>query len=169
MNDTTQQMVEMIRQTRREEREREEQKKRDLIEFRRKRLEKQQLERMLKKERARRTRRNRLRAHHREVGKPFYEKPAQMAKLVDEPPIELDAAPTKTLCGSCGPVGSAIAGSNLIRDYCCVCGEPMRVAVLRDSAACLSCQPTGHPGTKHDTFEAKQIAYHGSQHASGEW
>ena len=170
MNDATQQMVELIRRTRREEREREERKKRDVIEFRRQRLEKQQLERMLRKERARRMRHNRDRAHKRSRGgKPFYEKPGRIEQLVDDTPVELDAEPSKTICGSHGPVGSAIEGSNLIRDYCCVCGEPMRVAVLRGDVACLSCHPTGQPGAKHDTFEAKQITYHGSQHASGEW
>ncbi len=29
-----------------------------------------------------------------------------------------------------GKVGGAIPGSNLLRDYCAACGEPIRVAVI---------------------------------------
>tara|TARA_B100000519_G_scaffold161395_1_gene143833 strand:- start:4622 stop:5176 length:555 start_codon:yes stop_codon:yes gene_type:complete len=71
---------------------------------------------------------------------------------------------------NCGHIGAKIEGSELVRDFCCACGEPMRVTVVRTGAVCLDCKPTGRPGKKLGrSVEAVEIDYHGSQFNQGEW
>jgi len=69
-----------------------------------------------------------------------------------------------------GHPGSKIEGSDLKRDYCPKCGEPIRVVDAAVMNICLDCQPTGSPGKSagRSTYETA-IGYHGGQFNAGEW
>lgn len=45
-----------------------------------------------------------------------------------------------------GAIGSAIVGSNLVRDYCPSCAEPIRREVGDTPKRCTKCLANGHPG-----------------------
>ena len=66
-------------------------------------------------------------------------------------------------------VGQHVAGSALVRDFCCVCGEAMRVINPSVCNICLDCEPTGVPGKRHGRLEASGIEYHGGRFNAGEW
>ena len=68
-----------------------------------------------------------------------------------------------------GTIGSRIEGSNLFRDYCNCCGQPIRVVDASKPNTCLDCMPDGVPGTRAGSVTGGEIQYHGGRFHSAEW
>lgn len=68
-----------------------------------------------------------------------------------------------------GRIGSRIEGSNLFRDYCISCGQPIRVVDAGKPNTCLDCKPDGVPGARSGNVTSGEINYHGGRFNSAEW
>lgn len=66
-------------------------------------------------------------------------------------------------------IGTRIPGSTLVRDFCVVCGEAMRVVDAGGPNTCLDCKPTGHAGTVTHANVVQDIQYHGGRFNAAEW
>jgi hypothetical protein len=66
-------------------------------------------------------------------------------------------------------IGDSIPGSRLVRDFCCICGEAIRVVSIGSAHVCLDCEPTGKPGATSKAIVKNAMEYHGGQFHSAEW
>ncbi len=67
-------------------------------------------------------------------------------------------------------IGTPIPNSRLLRDFCCHCGEPIRVATVRNTHSCEQCgDERGSGGSGITPVELSEITYHGGRFHTGEW
>jgi len=57
-----------------------------------------------------------------------------------------------------GPVGSSIPGSRHLRDYCVICGQPIRVSDVRRHNACDEHFPDRRPAPAEKNRRSDQLA-----------
>lgn len=67
-------------------------------------------------------------------------------------------------------IGERIPGSNLVRDYCVVCGEAIRVVRATACETCLDCEPSGTQAQRSGrSAEHGQAIYQGGMFHKAEW